>query len=123
MPWLNPALPELAELVADLLALPSVKSCSMSPSELNRLPAVWVQLGSIPLEDQTLGSTMLELRLYLIVADTDDGMRAMRGLADLLNAVTTVAEPDGDVTPTVVIMTDNTERPALMMPVNLYTTP
>lgn len=130
MVWLNvtegphgePVIPELTDLLAQLLAVPMVRSCSMDPAELTSLPAVWVQLASIP-QEGTLTGHPLELRVHLIVADTDGGHRAVAELAALFNAVTPVIEPDGDTTAIPVIMTDGTERPALQVPVTLYTTP
>lgn len=117
----EPTLPDVADLVTALLALDAVRSCSMDPADLTSLPAVWVQLRGASLD--LLSAATLTVQLYLVVGDTDGGIRAATELVALLNAVLAVVTPDGDVTATVVTMTDGTPRPALTFPVDVHTQP
>lgn len=109
------------DLIDQLTALDAVRSASMDPADLQSTPCVWVQLaGFAPL---TMGASLIRLRLHLIVADADGGMRAAVELADLYNAVLAVVEPDGETTTETVTMPDGNTCPALTLPVDVPNTP
>lgn len=109
------------DLIDQLAALDAVRSASMDPADLQSTPCVWVQLAGIG--QPFLAASVIRVRLHLIVADTDGGMRAAVELADLYNAVLAVVEPDGETTTETVTMPDGPTLPALMLPVDVPNTP
>lgn len=107
----------LTQLATELVELDGVRAASVDPAELTTLPAVWVQLTGIRYD--LLGGHTLATRLVLVVPDNGVA-RSGAALLELLNKVTDVVEPDGDVTPYPVSLPGQPNTlPGLAVPVDL----
>jgi hypothetical protein len=111
----------IGDLLTQLAAVDGVRGASMDAADLQTLPACWVQLRA--LRQPYLAGSEIGLYVYLIVGDTDGGMRAATALVDLYNAVLDVVTPDGETESVAVAMPDGVNYPALRMPVDVPNTP
>lgn len=105
------------ELAAALVA-GGVRSADVDVRKVN-LPGVWVKVSGLRY-DLLDGYTILTT-LYLIAADKDP-RRTMTDLQALVNKVTAVVDPTGDVVAVELAMPDGTALPALALPFDLYAT-
>lgn len=114
---------DVDELV-ELLNATEVRSADVDPAKVN-VPGVLVQVVSFA--EDLLAGTTLKVNLVLVSADTDF-RRAMAQLQVLYTQVTPVLDlfngPTGDVTAaTIQLPADPAPLPALVVPLELLTTP
>lgn len=82
-------------------------------------PGVMVQL--VQIQPGTLNQRQLQLRLLLVVPDSDGGPGPAQALSDLLAVVETYATADGPITGTPVVMPDGAgPLPGLAFPLDIY---
>lgn len=93
-------------------------SASTDPAQVN-VPGVIVQF--VQLQPATLNQRELQLRLLLVVPDSDGGPGPAAALSDLLAVVETYASADGPITALPVLMPDGAAPvPGLAFPLNIY---
>lgn len=106
-------------VVTALRAVNGVGSASTNPSDIVA-PGVLVQVEQ--LQPLTMGGWQVDLRLVLVVADTDGGPGPAAALSALLSAVLTYAQPDGPVTAQSVLLPANpAPLPGLLFPLTVRT--
>lgn len=105
------------DLVAQLAAHDAVTSASTNPEDV-RVPGVWVNLNDGIVLD-TLGGYTHKARLHLVVANNGH-TRSRDALAQLLNGVLTIVEPDGVMYPAGLVLPDSPAvLPGLVVPLDI----
>lgn len=102
---------------ADLLKAAGVPSASLDPHEVNT-PGVWLQVTRII--DPVLGGESYTLELTAIAVAADKGVRrSTRELSKLLEQISGVCLPSGDVTVVTVTFPEAEALPGLSIPLTV----